>query len=96
MATDARAEVLLTPQVWEGPETVARVREAARQCLPAGTLYEVVSSFPDDFGREPPVVWCQSGRLVDETLVPFVPGSRFPNLLAGHILYCRERVPDAD
>lgn len=81
------------PVWWEGPATVARLRCAAHAALPPGTLYEVRSTIPGDFGRARAVGFL---RLADEetSLVSYVPGQPQPDLQRGDVLHCRERVPE--
>lgn len=81
------------PVWWDGPATVALLRRQAQAHLPPGTLYEVRSSIPGDFGRGRAVGYLRLA-LEESSLVPYVPGQPHPDLARGHVLHCRERVPE--
>lgn len=89
------ARLLRQPLWWEGEETVALLRRAAQAALPPGTLYEVLSSLPGDFGRQRVSV-CLNLEVHETSLMPYVPGQQRVDLARGCVLRCRESVPERE
>jgi hypothetical protein len=73
---------------------MAVLRQAARQWLAPGTVYEIRAGIPEDFGRVSVLAVVQELGMPD-ALFPYVPGTA-QRVGRQEIVYCRERVPEQE